>query len=726
MSDRPLLAGRPFPGVMAYTYREHQADFVAAGIDVFRLSLPVGWTGPGQYDYREGDEMAAAFCAAHPGVRLFPLLWLDGSETKWWELAYPAEVAVALDRASGTVCRHHPKVQAYAQPDRAETPGGDLFLRYHESAPCLHSFASVYWRAQAAEALERAIRHYESTFPGRFCGYYVCAGLSYEWFNWGNYTDDLLFDYSAPMRDYFQAWLRQRYGTPAALSAAWRRPIARFEAVEPPAPAERPARDAFPLLDPRHQTPAADFAAALSDAQADAFLALCRTARAAAAPGQWIGGFYGYWWTQTDAPGPARNGHLALQRVLDSPDVDFLGSPYDYSNRGVGGVNTSQSMPGSLRAHGKRYINSTDIKLADDRYNWHSFVRVPRTEEEAVELMKRDFAFSLAEGQEQSWVDLFGGAFQRPALREGLARLQQLAIRRPELRQDPVSQALAVVDEESLRWTTPNTPLSALLFEVQKQWHLMRSGTTWTFITLEDFLRRPWPEARLAYFVNLFRVDRARAGRLQERLVSSRCTAIWTLWPGALGDEGLDLEGVRALTGFSTHWLPPSAGDWTFRTLTDPSLVFGTGCDRAEIAGRMQYYPEAAAFSTAPRLAVRPAPAQETLAVWADMPEAALVRVSRPGYTSVINCGPLLPAPLVNRLAAEAGVHCFTEAGHLVYANARFLALYAGRSGPCTVRLPRPARVHDLWLDRTVAGNPLTSFTVDAECNHTYLFSLER
>ena len=395
MNNRQNLDGRPFPGVMAYTYREHQADFVQAGLEVFRLSLPVGWVGPDRYDYTEADEVAAAFCAAHPKVRLFPLLWLDGPETKWWELENPGELAVARDRQTGAIRREHPNVPGYAKPGQDFTPVGDLFDRHHQGTPCLHSFASTLWRNQASEALGRAIAHYEKTFPGRFAGYYVCAGLSYEWFNWGNYTDDILFDYSAPMCTYFQRWLERRYGTPGALAAAWHRPVSRFEEVEPPPPSERPAHDAFALLDPRTQTPAADFAAALSDAQADAFLALCARARAAAEPGHWVGGFYGYWWTQTNAPGPARNGHLSLQRVLESPDVDFVGSPYDYTNRGVGGVNSSQTMPGSLRAHGKSYINSSDIKLADDSHAWQSFIRVPRTESEAVELMKRDFVFSL-------------------------------------------------------------------------------------------------------------------------------------------------------------------------------------------------------------------------------------------------------------------------------------------------------------------------------------------
>lgn len=709
---------------MAYTYREHQADFVAAGVEVFRLSLPVGWVGPGRYDYTEADEVAAAFCAAHPGVKLFPLLWIDGPETKWWELENPGEVAVALDRKTCLPRREHPSVIGYAKPGEDLTPTGDLFDRHHQGRPCLHSFASVRWREEAREALGHAIAHYEQTFPGRFAGYYVCAGLSYEWFNWGNYTDDLLFDYSEPMRRYFREWLKKRYAQPEKLSTAWHREFRSFDEVVPPPPLERPASHAFPLLDPRTHTSAADFAAALSDAQMDAFLSLCERAKSVAAPGVWIGGFYGYWWTQTNAPCPARNGHLALQRLLESPFVDFVGSPYDYSNRGVGGVNSSQTMPGSLRAHGKLYINSTDIKLADDNHDWQSFIRVPRTASEAVELMKRDFAFSLAEGQEQSWVDLFGGAFRNPTLREALARLQKIAVEQQGLRCAPRAEALVVVDEESLRWTTPNAALTVPLFPAQKQWHLLRSGFPWTFITLQDFLAYDSPDAKLVYFVNLFRRRDGLASALHKKLRARNTTAIWALWPGWLDDSGLNTQGVTELTGFNVEALPAATGDWTF--IASNGERFGTGILRDEYAARMKYYPPAAAFSGQPRLGILPETGDEQLAAWCDQSAIALSRSKRLGFPSIISASPLLPETLLHEIAGAAGAHRFTAAGHLVYANEKALAIYTGRAGSCVINFREPVCLTDTWTGKPLTAKPVERFTVEVESGQSFIWRLKK
>lgn len=728
-TPRPFIGGREFDGVMAYTYREHLAEFVSAGIEVFRLSLPVGWVGPGRYDYRETDEIVSAFCEASPRARLFPLLWLDGSETKWWETEHPGEVALARSRETGGIVTQHPDIPKYASAEHGPVGDLDNFDRHHQQSPCLHSFASSRWRQEAAEALSRLLRHLDSTYPGRFVGYYICAGLSYEWFNWGNYTDEVLFDYSEPMQAYFRQWLRRRYRDPAALASAWQRPVVDFSEIGIPLPGERPGRSDYPLLDPRRHRPAADFTVALSDAQADTFLELCRVARGATAERRLVGGFYGYWWTQTNYPGPARNGHLAFQRVLEAEEVDFIASPYDYTNRGVGGVNSAQTLPGSLQRHGKLYINSTDIKLADDSYGWQSFIHVPKTPGEAVNLMKRDFAASLGAGQEQSWVDLFGGAFKHPALKEALRQLQDITRANPELRVTPRAECLIVVDEESLCWTAPSAPVTVPLFGVQKQWHLLRAGMPWTQITLSDFLKYEWPDARLAYFVNLFRSTPGLRDQVHARLRASRCTAIWTLWPGVVGAERLSLDGVRDLTGFAAEWLPSSSGDWRFRTREVPGgwparFEYGTGIRRDEYAKRMKYYPPCEAFAVTPRLGVQPQRDDSVLADWVDAPAAALVQTDRLGFRSVFHAGPLLPETLVHHLVQEAGGHAYTPPGDLVYANDAFIGIYTGESASRRVAFRSPVRVADLMTGRMLAATPVDALELASPVQTMHLWKL--
>ena len=721
--------GRKFSGILAYTYPEHIRDFLDTGIDVFRFSLPLGWKGNGIFDYADGDETAAAFCEAGPEVSLFPMIWLDGPETKWWELDYPGEVALMRDRKTGRICGDAPCVSGYAKPAVDYTPKGDLFDRLHQGTPCLHSFASDIWQTQVSDALKRAIAHYQENFPGRIAGFYLCAGLSHEWFNWGNYTDDALFDYSPPMKKYFREWLAKRYDRPQDLSRAWGRDIPAWDAVEPPMPDERVSSEGGPLPLPANHAPAADFAAALADAQVDCFLRMCREARSVAAPETLVGGFYGYWWTQTDFPSPARNGHLSLQRVLDSPHVDFLASPLDYTNRGVGGATSSQSMTGSTSLHGKRFINSADVKLSQEKHGWwHSFIQVPENSAEAIELLKRDFGFSMAEGLWHSWVDLFGGSFSSPAMRDTLRKLQEIAAMNPGLRRIPEAEALVVVDELSLRLTTPSHGLWTTLFPVQKQWNLHRSGFPWTFITLEDYLRRDWPDARLVNFANVFVAGDARREAIHAKLLASSATAIWNLFPGFLGEAKPDLRRAEAITGFSLAQRDDSTGDWDFCSTAKGLAMgappeYGTSFLREQCCARMKYYPPPAQLAGSPRLAIIPQDEDEEMAAWTDGRGVALAGTNWLGFRSIFNAGPLLPATLLHAIAESAGVHCFAPAGDLVYANARFLCLSTGSAPTRTVRLREGTRALDLWAGIQHAESP--AVRVEAAPNTTFLWSLK-
>lgn len=693
-------------GILAYTYPEHIGDFLAAGINTFRFSLPLGWNAAGSFDYADGDRTMEAFCGAGPDVKVFPMIWIDGPETKWWELEYPGEVALMRGRASGAICREADGVREYARRGVDYTPKGDAFDRLHQGVPCMHSFASEIWREQAADAVRRAVSHYSAKFPGRLAGVYLCAGLSHEWFNWGNYTDAALFDYSAPMRRYFRKWLSARYASPGELGRAWGRQIASWDDVEPPMPGERPAADSAALPDPARHAAAADFSGALSDAQADCFLLLCRAAREAASPDCLLGGFYGYWWNQTDFPCPARNGHLALQRVLDSPDVDFLASPLDYSLRGVGGVTSSQAMARSALLHGKRFINSADVKLSQEKHAWwQSFVTVPENDDEAVDLLKRDFGFSMAGGHWHSWVDLFGGAFARPHVKSALRRLQDIAASNPGLRRPPMAAALAVIDETSLRLVTPSSGLWTLLFPVQKQWNLHRSGFPWTMITLEDYLRLDWPDARLVNFINVFQADDARLMAIHAKLRSSAATAIWNLFPGLVGSKGLDIARAEELTGFLLERIEDSAGDWNFEATADGFAAgvpaeYGSAKLRDLCGGRMRHYPSPGQLAGSPRLGIRPRRGDEPLGRWADTPTLALAGTRNPGFCSFFNAGPLLPDTVLHSIAARSRVHCYSPPGNVVYANERFLCIQTASTSTATrIRLPKGKIARNLWDD---------------------------
>ena len=92
-----------------------------------------------------------------------------------------------------------------------------------------------------------------------------------------------------------------------------------------------------------------------------------------------VGAFYGYLWCNFPNLSVVHSGHLGFAKVLRSPDVDFIASPYTYDNKQIGGPNNSQTLPESVALHGKLYFNEVDTEthLFKRQWRWGDSLRNP-------------------------------------------------------------------------------------------------------------------------------------------------------------------------------------------------------------------------------------------------------------------------------------------------------------------------------------------------------------
>ena len=90
------------------------------------------------------------------------------------------------------------------------------------------------------------------------------------------------------------------------------------------------------------------------------------------------------------------------------------------------------------------------------------------------------------------------------------------------MEQDWKARTRLLIGEEALEKLAKSHVLVAGLVR-GRQRPATASGVT--FITLEDYLKLDWPDARLVYFVNLFRQRAGLADRLPTRLRISRASA---------------------------------------------------------------------------------------------------------------------------------------------------------------------------------------------------------
>ena len=129
---------------------------------------------------------------------------------------------------------------------------------------------------------------------------------------------------------------------------------------------------------------------------ADALLDAARQIKGLVGGRKIVGSFFGY-----DTPT-----HCDFERIVSSPDIDFIAAPYVYDLRRGGEPGASQVFcRASCRLHGKLFFDEADLRThyakSGDYYRHE-------TKEESIDAIKRTFGYSLATAQDAWWFLLAG------------------------------------------------------------------------------------------------------------------------------------------------------------------------------------------------------------------------------------------------------------------------------------------------------------------------------
>lgn len=699
-----LMWGVP-PAPDGYLLAECARQYAAAGVhfhtfDVGTVGASPEWCGPGagragQHDFASLGGRLGRLLDADPEARFHLRIHLE--MPPWWRSLHPGECELLSDG------------RRMAQ-----------------------SYASLSWRGQATEFLEALVaRVRDEGLEDRVFAYQVGAGGTGEWVKGEGSMGSACGDYSAPMREQFGEWLRDTYaGDRAALRAAWAAPDADFDTAVVP-PAERQlATTRGSFRDPRRERDVVDYFRCLANLCADLVRDFCATVKRAAGGRALAGAFYGYLmelsWNSgffgegVESPYSTyqRSGHLGLARVLESPDVDFLVSPYSYGFRGIGGHGPSMIPTGSARLHGKLVVVEDDTRT---RLSTHDHPNYGKTEKTAhtVAVLKRNFACALCHGHGIWWlaassptsphIDLA----QEPAFRPLIARFQELGSWALRLDRAPQAQVAVLLDDESFLYESLHNDLDLPSIFQQRLWGLPRMGAPVDTYLLGDLLAGRLPPYKLYVFLNPFRLDASRRKALARELRREGRVALWIYAPGYL-DEGPSLEAMQDLTGFQfaespTPWGPlahvtdfshpitrglPQELSWGTNSRLAP--VFHLDDPEARILGHVVY----SQGRCVPGLAVK------GFAEW----------------SSVYSAAPNLPAPLLRGIARYAGAHLYNEEGDVLYATRDLLAVHTTSGGRRVFRLPRRVEtVTDLLEPREVARDT-DRFEVQLEAASTALY----
>ncbi len=659
-----FVDGQPMPGFLYVAsgglHPEYHREVSQAGVhlysDWFGTSrhADMGHVSPGTYDYGEYDRYFGAILEIDPDAWFLPHIGLSGP--LWWQQSHPEEMSLREDGV------------------REPT-----------------SFASELWKRDMGEDLRKLIAHLRNTpYADRIIGYCLYSGYTAEWQMWGTWQPSR-DDYSPPALRAFRAFLQKRYETDAKLRSAWADSQVTLSSAEMPQWAKRRPVGSQVLRDPKTECQAIDFYEFINTMTAEAILHFSRIAREATGGKALVGTYYAY--LTAHGINQQDSGHLAAQRVFDSPDIDFLMSPPNYWYRKPGEACTFMSATDSLRMRGKLWLDESDHRtfLSDPGAGYGR----ASTLEETLGVFRREFSEILTKRAAVSWFDMGGGWFSHPEIVAEMGR--SAAIMKMGLPQrKPFMPEIGVfVDPESFYWMRPTMANSALV--LNQIVTLPQSGAPWDFCLLSDIADARMPDYKLYLFLNAFRVDDARRQAILAKLKRNHATALFVYAPGYFAPGGASLENMRALTGIR---IVKDDAEGVPQLLLNPTTSLAQGLSVGEPVG-------AKSLSVSPVFYAEDPDAQ-VVGRLVGTQRAGLVVKQMNGWTSIYSSAMTLPPLLLRRIARQAGVHVWLETDDALYTDGQFLGIHAATDGTKRVFLPFACNVSDAMTGKALSSEGQT------------------
>ncbi|MCY3021278.1 MAG: hypothetical protein NTW87_19870, partial [Planctomycetota bacterium] len=442
-------------------------------------------------------------------------------------------------------------------------------------------------------------------------------------------------------------------------------------------------------------------------------------------------------------------GHGFIQRLHESPWVDFISDIESYDCRYAGGPGGYIGLPHSCNVQGKLHYTETDLVtlsnlprehreawknadtsrippltaepvIPDPVYRWHQGY-CGRDEEEQAAILQRDHVHNLITGTPYWWFDIRSRNYQEPFIVETLARLSALGKQAVQWDRRPISDVAFVCSEDTPLYQAAMNG-SLLRFELEanhgllldlctRRWGL--AGLPFDIYELHDLRHKDFPGAqyKLLIFVNCAVVTPRAAEGIRRWRKDGRVFC-WTYASAVLDDSGLDPRRNEELIGMRLGWrmqrqnihvciqdtghvLTRGGSSLSFGTEGSVGPVFFADDPRATVLGHLRDGGEAA-------FAVR------EHAGWQSV------------YLAMLNFGP----ELLRNLARFAGAHVWCETNDVLYANRSLLCLHTASAGRKKIVLPAPAVVTDLWTGEKTP-QPVTEIEADVARFRTRMWRTE-
>ena len=607
-------------------------DFYKAGVRIFHcfvsglrsgIQMPYSaygevWFGPGDYRFENFDRQMEMFAQAAPDAYIFINLHLDTRQ--WW-----------LDQNPGNA---------------------NSFTHLSQVA------ANEQWRKDTDDFIRAFIAYAESKYEHKIIGYWLLGGHTTEWFS---HQDK---EASHPVKlDAFRKYM----GDPTTQ-------IPTQEELE------KPENQIF--LDPVADKTLIAYRKFHASLIADTVLHFCRTAKEALDNKKLVGVFFGYLMELTKKGQIWNFGHLALDKVNESPYVDLIATPSSYHFRLYDDGTAYMILTDTLDLHEKAYFASFDnltfltpnifdhprrlcndpetqdaLTVLQTRFNRKDLLD---TREKTIHGMRREMMSRLAKRCGTWWFDMLEGWYYDDGLME---EVRQLAEKSAAITAKPRGSAAEIcvfAGTEPLYYVNKNSGINHECLGTQRG-PLSQIGAPYDLYSMCDLMKVDLKRYKLVIFLDAFTLENDQREYINSTVKKDGRSLLFIGPCDYINDTGVSCTRMSDLCEMEIGLLEKdetqirafnSAYGYTEPKTPTPFVVDGS----AKVLGRFSQSRKCA-------LAVKETPNHNVF------------------YSALGN----LSHNVLRKIAKMAGVHIYAEEGVYTYINDTVAGVY--NTGAATTEL---------------------------------------
>ena len=381
----------------------------------------------------------------------------------------------------------------------------------------------------AAEFFNRV----EKKYGKHIKGYLIACGQTDEW-----------MDYSSGIAS-------------ANKSDAWRKWLAKKGYPQTPVPGiDRLEKASFEgrLRDPAKEGDVIRYAEFTSDIVSDAIIDFAKFTRERVSKDRLIGSFYGY---VMELAGKrfVWCGHLAYEKVFNSPHLDFFASPAAYGNRAPGEGSGFMCAYETLRRLDKNWLHEIDLRTHTYNSKLSKYISIStsgalamtKNQTETSAVLKREFCLATIKGTSLWCFDMWGGVFATSETLEIVKRARQIwgEYAGKNLRQN--SEIAIVVDPRSALYISASIshePYNML----RKRLNLI--SAPFDVISFGDIPHIDISKYKTLIIPALFELTDSSRKILEKYAFCGGRTVLFAYAPAISDGKTLDTARIKKLTGF--------------------------------------------------------------------------------------------------------------------------------------------------------------------------------